>query len=62
MTSQAKVGTYTQLPTICPSCKREYAKMPNRERMLNGNMGHLELDPETGATVLMDEGRRLVWS
>jgi hypothetical protein len=44
-------------PNTCPSCGREYSKMPNRERMLNGHMGHLEYDRETGATVLVDEGK-----
>jgi hypothetical protein len=41
----------------CPSCGRRYDQMPNRERMLNGNWGHLELEAATGATVLVDEGK-----
>ena len=42
--------------TACPSCGREYEKIPYRERMLNGHMGHLEMDQATGATILLDEG------
>jgi len=53
------VRTFVSAPLTgrCSSCGRRYDEMPYREQMLNGHMGHLELDPETGATVLIDEGR-----
>jgi len=42
---------------ICSSCNREVTKMhPDfRQRLSDGRWGHLELDRETGATVLVVE-------
>ena len=42
----------------CPSCGREYSRIPYRERMMNGSMGHLEMDDVTGATILVEEQSR----
>lgn len=42
---------------ICPSCGRDVLKMhpDRRSKRFDGKWSHLELDPETGATVSVEE-------